>query len=115
MSWHPDAHNDNPHYWLAVFGGHASIGLALWLACMWGGVWVAVFSASMLYAAFEAWQARQWSPLIWDSVLDWVGVTFGAMAGAFLWSHDWPGAAWCIASCLVIGFAGYETRKRRAA
>lgn len=111
MMMPPVAHTD-PHHWLATYGGHTAIGLALWLGCLWAGVWGAVAVASVAYAAFEVVQARSVAvPLVWDSILDWLGVTFGAMTGAFLWAHGWGGAAWCVASCLVIGYAGWEKRR----
>lgn len=110
MTWHPDAHRDR-YVWLAAFGGHCAIGISLWIACLWLGPWWAVVAASAMYAAWEIAGAVRWRVLVMDSLLDWTGVTFGAMTGAFLWAHEWGGAAWCVASCLVIGFAGWEKRR----
>lgn len=111
MTWKPDAHRD-PYTWLAALGGHASIGLALWLACMWGSPWGAVVAASLIYAGFESWQADKYGLLLLDSLLDWVGVTFGALIGAALWTHNWPLAAVSVASCLIIAWAGYRKRRQ---
>lgn len=109
--WKPDAHQ-SPYVWLAALGGHLSIGVALWIACMWGAPWAAVLAASLLYAAWEAWSADKWGLLFWDSLLDWVGVTFGAFAGAAIWLHIRPLAAACCACALAIGYAGYRKRQR---
>lgn len=109
MTWKPDSHRD-PYVWTAVLGGHLAIGVALWIACMWGHPWAAVLAASLLYAAWESWSAAKWGLLLWDSLLDWVGVTFGAFTACGLWLQSWPLAAVCGASALIIGIAGYRTR-----
>ena len=110
MSWEPDAQSD-AHYWLSVLGGHLSIGVALWLAFAWLGPWWAVAAAAALYSAWEIYSARRWGLLLADSILDAVGVTFGALTAAALWSQGWPLAAWCVASCIVIAIAGSEKRR----
>ena len=111
MSWEPDAHTD-PHVWLATLGGHLSIGVALWLAFAWLGPWWAVGAAAVAYVViWEIPSARRWGLLLLDSILDWVGVTFGAMTGAYIWHQQWDGAAWCVASCIVIAIAGSEKRR----
>lgn len=108
--WEPDAQSD-AHYWLSVLGGHLSIGAALWLAFAWLGPWWAVAAAAAGYACWEVWSARRWGLLLFDSLLDTVGVTFGALTAAGLWLHSWPLAALCCVCAFVIGFAGYSTRR----
>ena len=111
MTWKPDSHRD-PYVWLAALGGHLAIGVALWLAFAWLGPWWAVAAASAAYVAiWEIPSARRWGLLLFDSTLDAVGVTFGALTAAGLWSQDWPLAAWCVASCNVIAIAGHEKRR----
>lgn len=109
MSWKPDAHRD-PYVWIAALGGHLAIGVALWIACMWGSPVAAVVAASLLYAAWEVWSASKWGLLLFDSILDFVGVTFGAVTALGLWQRSWPLAAVCCACALAIGFAGYRKR-----
>lgn len=108
--WRPDAPRD-AYAWLAAFGGHLAVGVSLWLALAWLGPWWAVVAASAAYAAWEIAAARIWGLLLMDSLLDWVGVTFGTLTAAFLWTQDWPGAAWCCAACVVIAIAGSEKRR----
>ena len=58
----------------------------------------------------ESWSATKWGLLFWDSLLDWIGVTFGALTAAGLWMQSWPIAALCCVSALIIGYAGYRKR-----
>lgn len=110
LDWRPEAQRD-PYGWLAVFGGHLSIGVALWLAFAWLGPWQAVAAASAIYALWEARGAYRHGLLLWDSLLDWCGVTFGALTAAALWQQLGPLAAGCCAAALVIGASGAIKRQ----
>lgn len=110
MTWKPDAHS-SPYVWLAALGGHLSIGVALWLAFAWLGPWWAVAGAAALYGVWEAISAYRWGLLLFDSILDAVGVTFGALTAAALWQQSWPQAAVCCACALIIAYAGYDARR----
>lgn len=111
MSWEPDAHAD-AYVWTAALGGHLAIGVALWIAAHWFGPWWAVVAASAAYSLWEIASAWRWGLLLMDSLLDTVGVTFGALTAAGLWVQSWPLAAICCACACIIAYAGHEKRRR---
>lgn len=110
MTWRPES-PAAAYPWLAAFGGHLAVGVALWLAFAWlPPVWACV-AASLAYALlWEGVSAYRYGLMLMDSILDTVGVTFGALTAAGLWQQSWPLAAWCCASCLVIAYAGWRRR-----
>lgn len=66
------------HYWASVFAGHMVIGMALWM--LTGTVW--------LYFVWELIQLAFFKAEVWDSILDLVAATLGAMVAAAIWAND---------------------------
>ena len=103
------------HYWSATFGGHLAIGIPLWMAFAWADPVLAVIAAAGLYIA--AWEIPSliWHgvtpALVWDSILDAVGVTMGAMTAAYLWTGGyWQAVAACGAAAVVAGIGAWVRR-----
>lgn len=112
MNWltNPEAQKD-PHYWVSVFGAHTAIGAVLWVFFL-DLVDQPVFWASLSYLIL--WELVQY--LIyrangWDSILDWIAVTFGALISAAIWEHDMTTAKAGIFSALIIATVGGLVRR----
>lgn len=66
------------HYWASVFAAHMVIGMALWM--LTGSVW--------LYFVWEVIQLAFFKADVWDSILDFIAATLGAMVAAAIWAND---------------------------
>lgn len=104
-----ESHAD-AYVWMVVWIAHTAIGITLWTIMsgasspLGGLIWTAV-----LFALFERAQGIIGGRMLWwDSVLDWVGVTFGAYAGWALWDNDrlgFVGLTLCVGAVGIIGGA----------
>lgn len=111
MFWAPEAKAD-PHYWAAVLLAHAAVGAAL-VAVASYLTRRPVLAVSLAYGLlWEGGQLLLASAGFADSVLDWVAVTLGALAGWWAWQRRRGRVAASLAALLAIMWAGVRGRRR---
>ena len=113
MIWPPEA-QATAHYWAATFGGHLAIGVPAWLLVMRPDPWWGVVIVGVVYAlCWEVPSLLAWGltpALAWDSALDAVGVTLGALTAAYLWHGARGQAAAACAGAALVALAGAVVR-----
>lgn len=99
----PEAQAD-AYTWAAVLLAHAMIGAGLTalLTALIGRAWRAAVMVSALYGLiWEGGQLRLSGGGVWDSALDWVAVSCGAILCAAIWLHR-RGIAAAVAGTLLL-------------
>ena len=114
----PSAQLD-PHYWAATYAGHIAIGSGLWLALIYPAMFfdvdpalLAALVAAVAYALiWEGVQLACFKAGLWDSILDAVGVAFGALVIAFVARHELGFAICAALAAAVVAAVGVKVRK----
>lgn len=98
--------------WMAVLLAHFAIGSDLWVLFRGWGDCEGVIATAVAYAAFERLQGYIGGRMLyWDSLLDWVGVTLGAVAEMMLWQHNVALFWGAVASIGVLAIVGGLVRR----
>lgn len=113
----PESQAD-PHHWAATFGGHFWLAMGPWGVLAIGlDQWTAAWLVPMLYfLTVEGYQLSRYERtrhLIWDSILDTVGVAMGCYAAACLGNDMRLEAVSCWGASVIVAGVGYRVRERR--
>lgn len=112
----PEAQKD-PHYWAATFGGHAWIGLGPWGVFaltfdMWTAAWLTPLLYLIVWEGIQLSLAKKVTPgLVWDSVLDTVGVAFACYAATLLGNDYQFAAVVCWGASVGVIVTGWKVRE----